>query len=70
MNEHKQTFRDENNCVLQNSRACGIIGSSKYEWFCCPHCHSKMLKVFPTTKVQNLQALCRKCRNETIVNIP
>ena len=70
MNEGKQAFCDLNKSVLQNSHACGIIRPSKYEWFYCPHCRGKLLKIYPTTKVKDLPALCRKCRNETVVNIP
>lgn len=40
-------------------------------WLICPVCgRQRVLRVLPTTKVQNLPVYCKSCHSESVVNIP
>jgi len=43
----------------------------KNGWLACPICRQnrKLLRVEPETQATNLPVYCRKCHNETILNI-
>ena len=39
-------------------------------WLCCPVCGQRLHKLLPQTEAKNFVIYCRKCGNESIVNIP
>lgn len=66
MNTANKTFRD----VLHNSPACDRIKSNK-GWLICPACGQwKVLRILPNTEARNLPVYCKRCHQESIVNIP
>ena len=70
MNAVKQTFSDQTKQVLHNSLACGKINANQ-EWLTCPACGQfKVLRLLPETEAKNLPVFCKRCRTESIVNIP
>ena len=42
----------------------------KERWLICPACQKKLIKLLPTTVVQDFPLYCRYCKKEVIVNIP
>jgi len=47
-----------------------VILSVKSKWSACPRCgNPHFIKLLPTTTVHDLPAWCKRCRQETIVNI-
>ena len=55
--------------MLQTEPRCGTL-TVKDGWIICPVCHKgKLLRVRPSTSIRNLPCLCKRCRQETIVNI-
>ena len=70
MNTHSQTFPDRNDSLLPNTHARGRITVSK-GWVICPVCgRQRVLHVLPTTAVKDLPVFCKRCRVESVVNIP
>lgn len=41
----------------------------KDRWLICPACGKKLIKLLPTTVVQDFPLYCRYCKQEAIVNI-
>lgn len=39
-------------------------------WLHCPVCGQKLIKLLPNTRASNLLVYCRKCGEESVVNIP
>ena len=54
---------------LTNSNICSKI-IDKDRWLICPSCGKKLIRLLPTTSVQNFPLYCRYCKQEVIVNIP
>ena len=44
------------------------VGDAK--WLRCPGCGKKLIKLLPTTIVQDFPLYCRYCKQEVIVTIP
>jgi hypothetical protein len=65
LNQVCKTFPD----ALHNSPAYDIINAEQ-KWLTCPCCGKRLLKVLPDTSARNLLLFCRKCKAETLVNIP
>lgn len=54
---------------LQNTAQCGKL-ITRDGWIICPVCRKgKLLKVLPDTTAHNLPRKCKRCGQETIVNI-
>lgn len=53
---------------LTNSNICSKI-IDKDRWLICPACGKKLIKLLPTTIVQDFPLYCRYCKQETVVNI-
>lgn len=54
---------------MQSSTECSKL-VIKNGWVICPVCgKGKLLKVLPTTTVHNLPRPCKRCGQETVVNI-
>lgn len=43
--------------------------SEKRYWIACPKCKGKMLMVREDTKLTNFPGYCKKCKNESIINL-
>lgn len=54
---------------LTNANICSKI-IEKDRWLICPGCGKKLVKLLPTTIVQDFPLYCRYCKEEAIVNIP
>lgn len=54
---------------MQTRPRCGKIETNR-EWLKCPVCKQKLLKLLPQTQANNLVVYCRKCGQESVVNIP
>lgn len=54
---------------LTNSPECGRIERDE-RWIVCPACgRGKVLKALPTTEVKDLPVYCKRCHQQSIVNI-
>ena len=54
---------------MQTKMECGKL-NTKDGWVICPICgKGKLLKLLPTTSVRNLPRKCKRCGQESIVNI-
>jgi len=54
---------------LQNEKSCGKL-SVKDGWVICPVCgKGKLQKILPSTTAKNLPRKCKRCGQETLVNI-
>lgn len=40
----------------------------KKEWYNCPVCGQKLLKINPSKKIEGVYIKCKKCRQEVEVN--
>ena len=38
-------------------------------WLKCPVCHKKIMRLLPTTEAKDLIVYCRRCRQESVLNI-
>lgn len=48
----------------------GKLLTVKDGWLLCPKCGgSKVLRIYPDTEGQRIQVYCKRCRQESIVNI-
>ena len=54
---------------LTKANICSKI-IDKDRWLVCPGCGKKLIKLLPSTVVQDLPMYCRFCKQEAIVNIP
>lgn len=54
---------------LTKSNICSKM-IKKDRWLICPACDKKLIKLLPTTVVQDFPLYCRYCKKEVIVNIP
>ena len=55
--------------MLQFQSECGKI-QIRDGWLICPRCNrGRVLRVTPETSAQNLPVFCRRCCQESIVNI-
>ena len=55
--------------MLIYNAECGKL-SVKDGWAICPVCgKGKLLKILPTTTVRSLPCKCKRCGQETLVNI-
>jgi len=55
--------------MLQADQRCGKL-RVRDGWVLCPVCgRGKLLKLLPTTSVHDLPRKCKRCGQETIVNI-
>ena len=55
--------------VLTNSNICSKM-IEKDRWLICPGCGKKLIKLLPTTIVQDFPLYCRYCKKEAVINIP
>lgn len=39
-------------------------------WLKCPVCHKKVMRLLPTTEAKDLIVYCRRCRRESVLDIP
>ena len=54
---------------MQTDVRCGKL-NTKDGWVICPVCgKGKLLKILPNTTVRNLPRKCKRCGQESIVNI-
>ena len=54
---------------MQSNMRCGKI-IVRDGWVICPVCRKgKLLKLLPDTAVRNLPVKCKRCGQETVVNI-
>ncbi len=54
---------------MQNEKSCGKL-SVKDGWLICPVCgKGKLQKILPSTTAKNLPRKCKRCGQETLVNI-
>lgn len=54
---------------MQSNVCCGKL-SMKDGWVLCPVCRKgKLLKLLPDTAVRNLPVKCKRCGQESVVNI-
>ena len=54
---------------LQNEPGCAKL-NTRDGWVLCPVCgKGKLLKVRPDTQIHNLPCKCKRCGQETVVNI-
>jgi len=54
---------------LQNEKSCGKL-NVKDGWVICPVCgKGKLQKILPSTTAKNLPRKCKRCGQETLVNI-
>ncbi len=54
---------------MQNEKSCGKL-SVKDGWVICPVCgKGKLQKILPSTTAKNLPRKCKRCGQETLVNI-
>ena len=82
MDTPKQTFPMAMKSVLHNSPACDRINTNK-GWrltpdgkiestrpsLVCPRCKLALGKLLPETEAKNLVVYCKRCKQESIVNI-
>lgn len=62
-------FQGKRRKRLQSNVCCGKL-SIKDGWVICPVCRKgKLLKLLPDTAVRNLPVKCKRCGQETVVNI-
>lgn len=55
--------------MLQKDKQCGKIKTSR-EWLKCPACGKhNVLKLLPETEAKSLVVYCKRCGQESIVNI-
>lgn len=38
-------------------------------WYKCPHCGQRLFKIHGDTKIQNLEWVCKRCKQTIEVNI-
>lgn len=54
---------------MQKVSKCDTISVSQ-EWLMCPKCgRGKLLRLTPDTEAKNLSLFCKKCHQESVVNI-
>lgn len=55
---------------MQSGGGCGKLLPVKEHWVACPECRDKhLLKIRPETEAKCLQAYCRRCRREILLDI-
>ena len=54
---------------LTNSNICSKI-IEKDRWLICPGCGKKLIRLLPTTIVQDFPLYCRYCKIEAVINTP
>ncbi len=43
--------------------------SADNKWLLCPICGQKVMKLLPSTTATNLPIYCKRCKQETVMNI-
>nr|DAN87681.1 MAG TPA: cysteine-rich protein [Caudoviricetes sp.] len=55
--------------VLYNITRGDILNPSRFTWYPCPKCGSKLLAINKDTEVKNLPCKCKHCRKESLITI-
>lgn len=66
--EHKETRPDPKQKQEEKPLPDNFLRIDKDGWGLCPVCHSKVLKVTATTRLENFPVFCKRCRAVHLVN--
>lgn len=57
--------------VFTDTNESARITASNERWVKCPVCGTqKILRILPSTVVKDLPVYCKRCKQESVVNIP
>lgn len=57
--------------VFTDTNESARITANNERWLKCPVCGTqKILRILPSTVVKDLPVYCKRCKQESVVNIP